>query len=311
MTINMTGPSISEGVQSLYANSSVLSVSKNKPGFRKKVSTQRIEIDADKDLISVSANLLESSTLEEIRKLDGSIDQYLNPTRPGACTLECQILKNGMYTHPNSTLPRTVERLKEFAAERDLLARRFCYEEYWTEIAKMVDKLRSNYSPDNYPSPDQVYAKFGIYWQVFEINAPTSLQSVDARLFDEEQKKQSIRISDLRDEFQTSMRNIMAELVGHMADSLADPKKKYYDTTTTKLLDFVTGFSDRNLVSDVELASLVEKAKGILSGVTTDDLRKNPTIRKDVSLSMAEIKASLDMMIEATPIRMISFDDAY
>ena len=51
----------------------------------------------------------------------------------------------------------------------------------------------------------------------------------------------------------------------------------------------VEGFEFRNVADDGELQGLVEKARTLLAGVTTDELRTTADVRSRVQQGMAEI----------------------
>ena len=75
MAAAMTLPS--EPQRSIFERAVCLSFTFRAMGTSRKVSSAHVEIDADKDLIHVSKDLLESPTLKEINSGDNAMRQWL------------------------------------------------------------------------------------------------------------------------------------------------------------------------------------------------------------------------------------------
>jgi hypothetical protein len=108
------------------------------------------------------------------------------------------------------------------------------------------------------------------------------------------------------------LRAAMGELVAHMRDRLKDGPEgkplKFKGSTVAKLVEFLGTFEFRNVTDDGELQGLVEKARTLLAGVTTDDLRTTAGVRARVQQGMAEIATELDTMIVKKPGRKFRFE---
>ena len=71
------------------------------------------------------------------------------------------------------------------------------------------------------------------------------------------------------------------------------------------LEEFFRFFGARNLVNDGELATLVERARAVMSGVTPDDLRTNDGLRGQVKDTFDAIKGEMDRNLLVRPIRRL------
>jgi hypothetical protein len=81
-------------------------------GNSRKVSSSRVEVDADKDLIRVAKTLLDSPELQAVRTLDGELRRYLYDT--------CLPFEVGIHLLPLGLLETVDEKLAEFKEKRAL-----------------------------------------------------------------------------------------------------------------------------------------------------------------------------------------------
>ena len=77
-----------------------------------------------------------------------------------------------------------------------------------------------------------------------------------------------------------------------------------------KLRDFLATFDLRNVVDDHELRGQVEKARALLEGVSTDELRNMPLGRASVREGMAQLAAQMDVLVTDRVSRKFRFDEA-
>jgi hypothetical protein len=93
-----------------------------------------------------------------------------------------------------------------------------------------------------------------------------------------------------------------------LKDDLGGKPLKFKESTVAKLVEFLGTFEFRNVADDGELQGLVEKARTLLAGVTTDELRTTADVRSRVQQGMAEIATELDTMIVKKPGRKFRFE---
>src|SRR5947208_5498601 len=111
-------------------------------GNTRKVSTAQIETDADKDLLRVSKQLVDSAELKAIRRFDGEIRRFLYNI--------CLPFEIGIHLLPIAALETVEDRLRKFAEDRQGLLTAFLsvYPSLSQDAAK---RLRGLYNPADYP----------------------------------------------------------------------------------------------------------------------------------------------------------------
>jgi hypothetical protein len=102
-------------------------------GNSRKVSSSRVEVDADKALIRVSKTLLDSPELQATRTLDGDIRHFLYDM--------CLPFEVGIHLLPLGLVETVDERLHEFKYKRGELVGSFlsayprlCQKNRWAEV---------------------------------------------------------------------------------------------------------------------------------------------------------------------------------
>ena len=274
-------------------------------GNSRKVSSSQVEVDADKALIRVSKNLLDSPELQAIRSLDGDIRRYLYDT--------CLPFDVGIHLLPLGLIEAVDERLREFKVQRDELVDTFllAYPRLCQEAAV---RLRTLHNPTDYPPVDEVRACFTLSWQYISYGVPEQLGEISARIFETEREKAAEAMSQACDEIQQVMRASLLEMVNHLRDRLADQPdgkpQRLRESTVQKLRDFLTTFNLRNVVDDQDLKEQVDKARALLEGVSTDALRNMPLIRAKVREGMADLAAQMDVLAGDRITRKFRFDEA-
>jgi hypothetical protein len=171
-------------------------------GNSRKVSSSQVEVDADKALIRVSKNLLDSLELQAIRSLDGDIRRYLYDT--------CLPFDVGIHLLSLGLIEAVDDRLREFKAQRDELVEAFllAYPRLCQEAAV---RLRTLYNPTDYAPVDEVRACFSLSWQYISYGVPEQLGEISARIFETEREKAAEAMSQACDEIQQVMRASLLE----------------------------------------------------------------------------------------------------
>ena len=260
-------------------------------GNSRKVSSSRVEVDADKALIRVSKTLLDSPELQAIRTIDGDIRRYLYDT--------CLPFEVGIHLLPLGLLETVDEKLREFNDKRRVLVEVFlaAYPRLCQEAA---GRLRTLYNPADYLPADEVRSRFTFSWQYVSYGVPEQLREISARMFQTERDKAAQAMSEACAEVQQVMRASLLELVSHLRDRLADQadgkSQRLRESTLQKLRDFLGTFDLRNVVDDQDLKEQVDRARALLEGVSTDALRNMPMIRARVREGMAKVAAQMDVL---------------
>src|SRR5438876_1578205 len=264
-------------------------------GNTRKVSTAQIEADADKDLLRVSKQLVDSAELKAIARFDGEMRRFLYNI--------CLPFEIGIHLLPIAALETVEYRLRQFAEDRRQLVNAFlsAYPSLCQDAAR---RLRGLYNPADYPPVEDVAREFGFSWQYVSFGVPDQLKAISAEVWEQEREKAAQRMAEASAEIQTVLRESMAKLVQHMADRLKEAPDgkplRFKETTVSNLIEFLTNFEFRNVTDDSELQALVAQVRELLQGVNADDLRSTGDMRTNVQTGMTELAAQLDTLLMRT-----------
>lgn len=290
--------------QSLFDRAIILSLTMSCLGTRRKVSTTSIETDADKALLHVSKDILDSPELAAIHHLDGSIRKYLKTQGLPSP------LKHGCYLLPIDLIDAIEKRLGELFAERETAVGAFMTA-YPAKIEDVQRRLGALFDSTDYPPIDEIRAAFDASFQYLTFGTPTALQGVSRTLYEREKDKAVQRIAAVEDEITQVLRFSLKELVDHMVDRLqptSDGKPKVFRNTLISNLDeFLDTFKARNLTNDQDLEALTQQARTILAGADAETLRSSADTRTHVHQQMATVKQALDALIITKPTRKFNF----
>src|SRR3989442_7902905 len=273
-------------------------------GNSRKVSSSQVEVDADKSLIRVSKNLVDSPELQAIRTLDGDIRRYLYET--------CLPFEVGIHLLPLGLLETVDEKLRDFKDQRNKLVEVFLVA-YPPLCQEAAGRLRTLYNPADYPPADEVASRFNFSWHYVSYGVPEQLREISARIFQVERDKAAQAMSEACDEVQQVMRASLLELVSHLRDRLGDQPdgkpQRLRESTVEKLRDFLATFDLRNVVDDQELKEQVDSARALLAGTTTDAIRNTAELQSQVRQGMAQIADRLGTMVSDRVGRKFRFAD--
>ena len=291
----------------INASSVLLALRIGRPGNRRRVNPSLIEVDADKDALSVGKELLDSRELKAVATFDGGVRQWLY----GRSLPAYGVLKAGVYRLPMTLIEEVDARLAEVVVERDALIDAFMatYPDTPERLDRVRARLRALFNPDDYPAPDEVRGAFTFDYRYLELGIPGSLS---APLLAREREKAAARLTREVDQIKLALRASFAELVSHAAERLQvqpDGKKNVFrDSLIRNMEEFCRYFGDRNIVHDQELAALVEQAQRVIRGVDADGLRNNDGLRAEVGRTMGQIKATMDKNLMLEPSRRLLMD---
>lgn len=303
---------------SLVDRTVCLAITRGKFGNHRKASvatlTDGATVVVDKKLISASKRLLDSDELKAITKLDGEVVTYLSGLALPS------MFRSGVHLIPIPLVQRVDEDLRAFKARRADLVDAFVAA-YPRLITDIEARLGGMFNALDYPPADRVRAMFLFEWQYVTFGVPGSLKAIKASLFEDEKNKYAKKLEEASAACQTAMRVGLFEVVAKMSERLTDEidpatgerkRKVFKKSTIDNLSAFLKTFELRNVTDDVELATLVGKARQLMNGVDPDVLRDkdNESIRKVVGDGFAAIAASLETMGVDRQSRSIDlFDD--
>lgn len=259
-----------------------------------------VKTDADKDWLKVSKQLLASPELDDIRKSDAAIYQWLlKQTLPFDGLL-------GVKFMPYAMLPKVIAKLKEHETERLAKIETFLTN-YYQLCIEAKQRLGSLYNPRDYPDSATLRARFYFEWGFAKIEVPEHLQTISKEWYAEEVKKTQDKMNQAAQDILLFMRVSLAELVTDLQAKLepdTDGKtKRLHSSAITNLQEFLATFQFRNIVNDTELDKLAAKLQSIVKGLHPDQLRGNEENREYIHDKMKTIGAQLTALVEKTPGR--------
>lgn len=275
-------------------------------GNSRKVSSEVVAADADKDQLHVSKKLLDCPELKAIGNLDEAMKAFVKS--------KClpSVLKKGVFLLPIVSIEAVNGRLGEFAAQREGTVEAFL-DVYEAAKEQANARLRALYDPDDYPSVGRVKEHFSLSWNYLTFGVPEALAKIDQALFESEKAKAAAQWHEAQGVVQDLMRVRMMGLVEHLTERLSsgsDGKAKTFKKSLiSNIGEFLQEFDALNVTSDGQLAELVAKARGLLDGVDADTLRKSKELREALKSGFCQIEGQLSDLIVDKPKRGISFED--
>jgi len=149
------------------------------------------------------------------------------------------------------------------------------------------------------------------------INLPAALATREAaiykQIYDRCKLQAESKWADATEQVMLAVREAMAKIVTRITTQLTPgpdgKRRKLHDSMLQEVNVFLDTFQARNLTGDQDLDSLVQQARSILTGVTTDGLKTDDTMREHVGKAFEDLGATLDGMIVTAPARRIRLDD--
>lgn len=288
-------------------NTVLLNLTISSPGNTRKVDSNQVEIDADRDMLKLSKELWKSPEYDAIKSLMGEARRWVQ-----AKCLPASFIKGGFHILPLPLMEQVVEKLKEFQEQLEPRVNDFC-RMYETRKSEAMTRLRELYDESQYPSVGKIRQAFGMSWKFMAVGVPGQLKEFSERYFTEAKAQAERDWQVATDEIRTLLRESMRGLVSHMIDQLTPTpdgkRKRFYESTVSKFKEFMEDFPFRNLANDAQLHEAVEQAQSLLNGATAEALRKGPSwYREQVKQGMDQLKERLDSMLEDVPERAISLD---
>lgn len=292
--------------RNMFENATIVKLTLGRPGNRKKLSSQMVEVEADKAMIHVSKDLLDSAEYKDVVKKDGEIRRTLSDLAlPSPLGSGSYLIAHGLVREAHGTLTR---QLAERRALIEVVRQR-----YPERKAEARIRLNGTYNEADYPSVEGYVEAFTMTWQFMSFGVDQALEAISQEIFESEREKFN---NQLQDSYQTVIQALRATFKG-LIDAMVektqtgpDGKHKIFrDTLVTNMTDFFRTFAPKNgVVNDEQLETLVGQAQRILEGVEADTLRDNDSIRNYVNAQLTQVQLNLDSLV-TTRSRAMRLDD--
>lgn len=272
-------------------------------GNRRKANIESVQTDADKKRMKLSKELIRAEEYDAIKSYIGELRQWVyQRTVPS-------FFREGFQLASLKAVSEIEGRMKKARVELAALVDKLV-EVYPARIEEARVALNSQFNPGDYPPADVLRQMFDIDWNWISFTIPDDLP---AELKEAEANKLQQKFKDAGEQITEALRVGFQELIKHAADKLKpgeDGKPKIFrDTLIGNIQEFIDTFQQRDLMNDVELQRLVDKAQEILIGVSPEDLRKNEEIKESTRKEFESIASQLDAMIVTKKGRVMQVDD--
>lgn len=172
----------------------------------------------------------------------------------------------------------------------------------------------SFFNEADYPPDEAVRNAFSFSAQIWELSAPGQLAAISRDLYQRELIKLDNMWAEASQQISAVLLQEFKKLTSHLSEKLqpgVDGKAKTFrNTTVTKLTEWLALFSARNLTTDEELVTLINKARGLIQGVDPENIRDSEALRKDLATAFQEITKEVDEQIINRPVRAIELEEA-
>jgi len=265
-------------------------------------------VDADKNAVSASKELLDEASYKEIVSYDAYIRRWLQERAvPPYGTF-----RPGVYRVPVALVAELDAMLERFAGFRDRYVKLFLAA-YPQAVTEAKSRLRGLYAQEDYPSVERVAKAFKFEYQYMAMAVPGQLADISIDMLQREQAKAREQADAEIEQIRMAMREAFGTLMEHAADRLKvdrqGKKQIFRDSLVKNLEEFFAYFTARNIVQDNELSGMVERARLILKGVDAETLRSDDGARNRVRKGLTEIRAEMDRNLEDMPTRRIQLSE--
>ena len=293
---------------SLFEKAVCLTMVMGRFGNSRKAPLALVQVQADKNRLRLSKQLLVSPELDAVESYDNALRSWVQ----SRCLPMPAIFK-GSYVLPLGAIEEVNQRLERAdKEERPALVEQFC-RAYPAEVLQAQADLGALFDPANYPGLSRVRAMFYLDYRYFNLSTPSKLRDFSITLFREERDKAARLWQETMEEGRQYLRGLLLELVKHARERLEptpDGRPKVFRNTMLKNIgDFLDTFQIRNIADDRQLAELVEEMRRLAAGVAAEDLRSDDQLRQAWAGELARIEGTLASMVIDKPTRRITFED--
>lgn len=275
-------------------------------GNTKKGSMAPVEVEADKSLLRLSKQLLDSPELKLLAKHDSAL------TRDVRNLAFSSLFKGGVHLIPVALVPK-IEEILTAGIERRAALVDAAVAAYETRRNETAVRLGVQFNPNDYPSVERFRSLFYLEYSYVTFETPGRLKAISQALFQSEAEKARKRLESVATECEQTMRAGLLTLVEHLADRLTDAPdgkaKRLSHSTIGHLNDFLATFELKNVTDDSQLAEIVTKARAIMQGVDHKTLKSDELVRKAMVEQLTAVKTALDPLVIDRATRRIEFDD--
>jgi len=261
-----------------------------------KVNDNKVAIEvaknknSDEALWKATKTLLKSDALDTFRKLGRQCRKlhkyYTMPWEEGVGLLPGEVYFK--YTEVLGPLQQeAMKAADEFVKE---------YKAQWNNgMSDWRKGLGNSFEQDDYPEPNKIRGKFGIYIRTSPIQNPNDFRVKMSADASDDLKKQMFSDfeSNLKDALRSPIMRLFEQLQ-HVQGKLHDKDAIFRDSLIGNIQELVDILPSLNVMNDPKIATMIEQTeKQICSISDVKALRNDPQYRKEVAKSAADILKSM------------------
>ena len=288
----------------IFKNACAFTLLTRKWSNSRQADKDKITTDADKTLLKVTKTLIECAEYDTIGKFMTETRRFV--TRRSVPTF---FLK-GAYLVKLEVVQMIADYI---TSRRDTLKEKLIpalVAAYPPAKDLMLTRLNGQFDEDDYPSIEVLPSLFDITYNFISFEVPEGLPPGLAKL---EKEKLAEQWKETGEKVTVALRATLAEALEHMSDRLkvvpGEKPKIFKNSSFERITEFIDTFKCVDIMNDVELGKLVEKARQVVRGVDPDKLRKDTDMRNSLAARMTEIKTGVDGLLSSTPSRAFALED--
>jgi hypothetical protein len=213
---------------------------------------------------------------------------------------------HGLTLVPKEALSRIDEALCQMKSEFQMEVEKFI-ERFESEREKARESLGHLFNESDYPIG--VRRKFRFEWLFITMDLPGKSGILSPELYQREKEKFQALMEETRALATVALREEFAEIVRHMVERLSGEQdgkpKKFKNSMMEKMGDFLDSFGERNIFNDNKLSELVDQARDVVNGLSTEELRQDGNLRMYIASEMDQLRVAIDGALEDLPRRKI------
>lgn len=156
------------------------------------------------------------------------------------------------------------------------------------------------FDPSHYP--EDLSQAFGLTWGLDVLAVPEQLRDISSSAYAAEQARQAMRVVGAvqmaEESFTAELLRMVTDLGGRLQEPVPGGKRApVHESTVRKLTDFLGRFSEMLAWGSDDLEEVVTEARGVLSGLGVEDLRRDAGVRADVSARFASVAQHLSTLL--------------
>lgn len=266
--------------EKLLSNTCVLEIHVRQPSFRKRVNSHAFlhrsgnALGVDPDWIYVSKDLIEKSDLSSLEALRST---FLKSIKELALPKSQLNIGNGQHLIPLSKVEDIKKMIERFSKERNELLNDF-ESRYFSLKERARNKLGGLFSEDDWPPFSDIRRRYRVEYRFISNRIPEEFEKLQRRIALEERSRMQAVMNEAADEIRSMMRITFVNMVSALTETLTKDNdtgryKAFPETKLREFRNFIENFATNNVLNDVEMTEMVNRAHQLLENRSLSDFK--------------------------------------